>query len=292
MGIYTTLINEPIEIHLNDDWYDNGWSISEGRATHVSCNEGTILNDTIPTEAGETYRVRYTVMNWQSGIVQPIIGGTPGASVSANGTYVEDITAIDNTGIKFYSDGDLTIQLIRVSHGEIPAVTFSFDKNTLLWTSYWSYNPDMMSRFLDRYISWKDGTLWIHNANDRMNSFYGVDYPSIITFYCNVNYDQDKDFYTLTLNGSSVWRADVSLPARTGKSRGQASRIKPGNFKLEKGQWKAAFLRDMNDPRFIDEQQALMRGAYLQGQIMKITLTNNDIGEMQLISVEVDVSVK
>lgn len=292
MGSYTTLTNQPIDIPLEVDWYDTGWTISEGKATHVSCNEGTIKNATMPTVVGESYKVRFTVSNWSSGVVTPIIGGAVGTPVSANGTYEEELEAIDISGLKFYSDGDLTIELIRVSLGEVPAVTFSFNQDTLKWISYWSYAPDMMGRFLDQYVSWKDGRMWIHNQNPIHNSFYGQEYPSVITFYCNINYEQDKDFYNMVLNGSHQWRADVELPPRPGKSKGQRSRIKPMNFKLEKGRFTSAFYRDMDDPRFVDEMQALMKGAYLQGQIMKVTLTNESTEEVQLISVEIDVSVK
>lgn len=292
MGTYTTLTNQPIDIHMNGDWYDNGWSISEGKAIHVSCNEGVIKNSTLPTESGKSYKVRFTVSGWSSGVVYPIIGGTQGTPISANGTYEEEILAGDSSGLKFYSNGDLTIQLIRISLGQVPAVTFSFNIDTLTWTSYWSYAPDMMARFLDNYISWKDGTMWIHNQNNVRNIFYGQEYPSVIEFYCNINYDQDKDFYNMVLNGSHQWLAELTLPPRPGKAQGQSSRIKPLNFVLEKGRYTSAFLRDMNDPRFTDQMQALMKGAYLQGQIMKVRLTNNSTDEVQLISVEIDVSVK
>lgn len=292
MGTYSTLTDQPIDIHLGDDWYDDGWSISGGRATHNSCNSGIIVNSSLVTVAGERYKVRFTVVNWESGVVTPIVGGVLGTPVSAVGTYEEEIEAQDSSGLKFFSDGDLTIELIRVSHGEIPAVTFSFDPDTLKWVSYWSYSPDMMGRFLDQYVSWKDGEFWVHNKNEVRNSFYGNKYPSQIVFYCNVNYDQDKDFYSLIFNGSSPWSAEVELPPRHGKSKGQRSRIKIGDFKFEKGRWVGAFRRDMNDPRFSDELQALMRGAYLQGQYMKVTITNNNDDPMELATIEIDVSTK
>lgn len=290
MGTYTTLTNESIDIHLGDDWYDNGWSISSGRATHVSCNEGTIRNTTMPTEAGETYKVRFTVMNWSSGIVYAILGGVNGPNVSANGTYEQEITAMDSSGLKFWSDGDLTIELIRVSLGEIPAVTFSFDRNNLLWASYWSYSPDLMARFLDGYYTWKDGQLWKHNANEVRNNFYGDQYPSIIKFFVNISPTQIKDFYSVRLKSNKVWVAtEIRIPPREGKSNGQLSRLKKGRFKRLQGDWFADFMRDMLDPRFINELDALTQGALLQGNWMEITLENNDEGEVRMMSVDVQV---
>lgn len=292
MGTYSTLTNQPIDIHLNEDWYDTGWSISGGKAIHVSCNEGIIKNNTMPTESGETYKVVFTVSGYSSGTVYPILGGVNGTPVSANGTYEQEIEAGDDTGLKFWSDGDLEVQLVRVANGTVPAVTLSFNKEQLRWIGYWSYAPDFMSEFLDGYYSWKDGQLWAHDENPIRNSFYGDEYPSVITFYCNVNYDQDKDYYSLTLNGVTPWRADIELPPRKGKSNGQVSRLKTGRFEMEKGKFVAAFLRDMNDPRFTDPLQALMNGAYLQGQYMKITLTHDKDEDVHLVTAEVDVTVK
>lgn len=290
MGTYTTLTNQPIDIHLGDDWYDNGWSISEGKAIHESCNEGTIRNTTMPTESGETYKVRFTVMNWSSGIVYAILGGVNGPNVSANGTYEQEITAMDSSGLKFWSDGDLTIELIRVSLGEIPAVTFSFDRNNLSWASYWSYSPDLMARFLDGYYTWKDGQLWKHNANEVRNNFYGEQYPSIIKFFVNISPTQIKDFYSVRLKSNKVWVAtEIRIPPREGKSNGQLSRLKKGRFKRLQGDWFADFMRDMLDPRFLNEVDALVGGALLQGNWMEITLENNDEGEVRMMSVDVQV---
>lgn len=288
MGTYSTLTDQPIDIHLGDDWYDNGWSISEGKAIHVSCNEGTIRNTTLPTESGESYKVRFTVSNWSSGVVTPIVGGTNGTPVSANGTYEQEIVAADSTGLMFFSDGDLTIELIRVSLGEVPAVTFSFNTQKMVWTSYWSYTPEMMSKFLDEYYSWKDGDLWIHNENPLHNNFHGEQYSSIITFYMNVNHTQVKTLYSMRQNGNKPWSVtEVEIPPRAGKSRGQLSRLKSGNFKNIQGQWFGDFMRDMLDPRFGTPDQALFKGAVLQGETAKITIEIQDTGEVRLVSVDI-----
>lgn len=291
MGTYATLTNQPIDIHLGDDWYDNGWSISEGKAIHESCNEGTIRNTTMPTEAGESYKVRFTVSGWSSGEVYPIVGGTAGTPVTSNGTYEQEITAGDATGLMFFSDGDLAVELIRVSLGEVPAVTFSFNKDHMLWTSYWSYAPEMMSKFLDGFYTWKEGQLWKHNENEARNTFYGEKYPSIIKFYVNVSPTQVKNFYSIRLKSNKVWAAtEIMIPPREGKNQGQLSRLKTGRFKRLQGDWFADFMRDMLDPRFLNEVDALVGGALLQGNWMEVTLENNDEGEVRLISVDVQVS--
>lgn len=288
MGTYTTLTDQPLDIHMDDDWYDNGWSISEGKAIHVSCNEGTIKNNTMPTEAGEEYKVRFVVSGYSSGEVIPIIGGTNGTPVTANGTYEQTITAADASGLKFFSDGDLTIELIRVSLGEVPATTFSFDKNNLKWTSYWSYAPEMAARFLDGYFLWKDGVLWKANENELRNNFFGEQYPSIIEFYVNINPNTVKTFYSIREVGTHAWEvSDVYIRPRAGKKSGQRSRIRKNRFRQLQGAFFADFLRNIDDPRFNDPDIALFKGAVLQGEVAKITLEINETEEVRLVSVDV-----
>jgi len=43
----------------------------------------------------------------------------------------------------------------------------------------------------------------------------------------------------------------------------------------------------MTDPRFNDVVQALFSGAPLQGKLLEVTLTNNSVSEMRLVSIDV-----
>jgi hypothetical protein len=122
--------------------------------------------------------------------------------------------------------------------------------------------------------------------------YYGQKYPSVIVFNANVAFDQEKDFYTFYIDGNKPWSIDVTIPSTEGKTNGQKSRIKKGNFKWYKGKYVADFLRDMNDARFDTELQALMKGAYLQGKVMKVTMTVDSDDHVELVSVSIDVSVK
>lgn len=288
MGHVSTNINETIDIHPETDWLDNGWSISGGRAIHDSCNSGYITNRNIVTTPGVNYKITYTVSGRSSGQVYPTLGGVEGVHRTSNGTFTQNITAIDNSGLNFWSDGNLTISNLTISLGTVDPITLAFNEDNLKWVGYYSFAPEMMSKLLDGFYSFRDGAIWEHDVNEVRNSFYGIEYPSKIVFYLNVNHTTVKNLSSMRINGNKPWAiTDIYIEPRYGKSNGQRSRIKKGNFRSLQGQWYADFLRDMNDSRFSNELQALMKGALLQGQVAKITMETTDTSEVRLVSVDI-----
>lgn len=293
MGYYDTPKNTPLSIILDVDYQDNGWVFENGKAIHRGFNSGTIRNIIFRPVAGRSYTIKLNVEELSGGSLEVRLGDTLFGSIDSAG-YFELIATTLNTDNLELTIGlfDAVVSGLQITEGLNTGKCIAYDTNAKQFVGERSFVGDMMERFQDDFISFKNGQPWVHDRNDTRNSFYGVSYPSIVRFYCNINYDQDKDFYSMTINGNSRWRADVTLPPREGKSRGQRSRIKSKNFVFEKGKYVADFLRDMNDPRFSQEMQALMRGAYLQGQIMEVTMTNTDDTEVRMVSVEIDVSPK
>ena len=287
MGRYATLKNTPIDIYLPSDYLDNGWSISLGIANHDSCNEGSIKSNGISTVAGEGYKLTYTVTNYKSGLVYAVFGGVQGNSITANGTYSQTVVALDSSGLSFWSDGNLSISNVILSSGQESGITLAFDQRNLQFSTYYSFVPELMNKFLDSLYTFKNGELWEHDVNETRNSFYGEAYPSIITFYVNSNPTVVKSFSSIRVNSNKPWAiTDIEIRPREGKSKGQRSRIKKGNFKNLQGQWFADFLRDMSDPRFDTELKALLNGAELQGEVAKITMEINETSEVRLLSVD------
>lgn len=282
----------PVEIDLREDVRDNGWYIEGNKAVHSGCNQGLIKRLDIPTVSGTSYTLVYQVEDYKSGLVRPIVGGVSGENRTSNGYFVETIETIDDSGIYFYSDGNLAISVLKVANGFNEGKTISYNDNRRFWVGYESFVPEYMNKFIDSFITFKNGEFWIHNTNEIRNMYYGQKYPSVIVFNANVAFDQEKDFYTFYIDGNKPWSIDVTIPPTEGKTNGQKSRIKKGNFKWYKGKYVADFLRDMNDARFDTELQALMKGAYLQGKVMKVTMTVDSDDHVELVSVSIDVSVK
>jgi hypothetical protein len=84
------------------DWAKGaGWSIAAGVASGAATAD--VLSQILILENLKTYRVRYTVSNYVAGDIDVACGGVHGATVSANGTYTEDITS-GGTNLTFTGD--------------------------------------------------------------------------------------------------------------------------------------------------------------------------------------------
>lgn len=293
MGKYNVFKNGSVDIHIPTDYQDNGWSIENGNAIHNNVNSGFLANTVFMSESNILYSVNFNLQNISSGVLRVYLGNLMVYETGEVGPKSILVEAGIPGKLRFWSDANLSFTDLSIKKGDIEFNTILFDDDNNMFTGYASYTSDIMTKFLDDMYSFKEGQLWRHNVNEVRNSFYGVTYPSKITFYVNPVPTMDKDFYSMFLNASDPWYVeDIQILPREGKSRGQRSRIKQGNFKLYKGRYAADFLRDMNDPRFTTELEALMKGGTLQGMIMKVTISNTSVSETRLTSIETEYSVK
>lgn len=293
MGAYSVSSNGNIEIDLRDDYRDNGWSISGQVATHSGCNQGYITRRGYDYKVGVPNVFKYVVSGYSSGTVRLEVGENIGADISSNGLITETFTPEEGDLIRLYSDGNLSIQILEVftATEDTTGNTISFDETKNQWRSYWSYRPDIMMKFKSDFFSFKNGQLWKHNTNEQRNTFYGVKYPSNIVFYVNLNPTAVKQFFTMREKSNKVWEVkEIYLFPTEGKQKGQLSRLKKNRFRLLQGDWFADFLRDMNDPRFNTQLQALMNGASLQGNVMRIEMENDDETEVRMLSVDIELA--
>ena len=130
------------------------------------------------------------------------------------------------------------------------------------------------------------------NANPTRNNFFGVQYTSKITVIVNVNPTEIKNYFSMRQKSNKVWGVpSIIIPPSEGKVNGMESMIKSGNFQvLNNGDFFAEFLRDMTDPRFSTELEALFRGAQLQGNYAIITFENTSTEEIRTLSIDFIVS--
>lgn len=295
MGSYTINKNATLSVNVPDDYTDTGWTISGALAIHSGCNAGYIINDGIDLVIGESYIVKYNVESITSGYVKALLGTTSGTNVTVAGEFEEELTVTGNTDFSFYSNGNVSISILSIYPSSQLLVnngkTLSFNETNNKWVNYQSFLPDFMCKFVNSFITFKDGEMWEHDVNETRNNFYGVQYTSKIIFYVNLDPTAIKNFYSMRQKSNKVWSVpEINILPSEGKTEGQLSRLKKGRFKRLQSDWFADFMRDMNDPRFISTLDALTQGADLQGNIMKITMENSDITEVRLLSTDITLS--
>jgi hypothetical protein len=299
----SVLKNTTTKLTPSTEYRNTGWEIGGEYATHYPCNPGTMrsIGDT-GLEIGKSYVVSFEVDKYVSGSVRMSLGTANGALVAGLGVFTETITCTGNTVVSIFSDGALRLKLLQiyeVQEESINFITVSFydvEGNEKKWGTEYSFDPEMMITFANKFFVLKNGQLWEQNQNELRNNFFGQQFPSIIKFYSNINPTTVKVFFSLRVQANRAWAApkdgDLYLPPTEGKQNGMRSRLKPGNFKRYQGDYFADFLRDLDDPRFPGQPlQALFKGALLQGRIMEITLRNDDDIDVVLLQIDVKTGI-
>lgn len=98
------------------------------------------------------------------------------------------------------------------------AHTLTFDEKINGWTSFHSYQPEMMVNLNNDLYSFKDGQLHLHNSNDgQRNTFYGQSYNTEIEFVSNEGPSEVKIFKTIEIEGDSKdWDVTVATDIESG----------------------------------------------------------------------------
>jgi len=87
-----------------DDWTPgNNWSISAGvlSGTGAQSNTAQSIGHTI----GFTYQITYTILNYSAGSVAVYVGQGAATARSANGTYTELVTPVNNSNLVIDGQG-------------------------------------------------------------------------------------------------------------------------------------------------------------------------------------------
>lgn len=260
-------------------------------------------NTTIATVVGATVT--------DSSFIVDMINNSP-SGFSATIDDAGYITVVAPSYLPIYINSKLVISINGIvftfyfDKGEAPTVgTASTSGNTAgfyrgegssknRWVSYYSFVPEFYSRLRNEIVMFKDGHLWLGEANSTYNNFFGVQYVSQVKPIINQNGDKSKVFKQLELSpGDSSSPADcwysplIKCPATVRRPNGFESELKLTHFKNVYGQWHAEIRRNKLSPDFASQLEAFINGDFMQGEYCELLLENNSTVKISLFSIEV-----
>jgi hypothetical protein len=155
------------------------------------------------------------------------------------------------------------------------AIGFYSDKRG--WNGFYSFKPEMIGTSAEFILSWKDGNLWVHDSpNVPYCNFYGQQFTSKITFVSKLSPLGLKVAQNMRVKASNVWEStSITTVPNAMYKLGMMSRLKKGNWKNFEGDFWATVLRNMNDPRFTNQDDALLKGEPMRGDAFIIELQND-----------------
>tara|TARA_A100001201_G_C4085065_1_gene200180 strand:- start:185 stop:1870 length:1686 start_codon:yes stop_codon:yes gene_type:complete len=111
----------------------------------------------------------------------------------------------------------LSIQPVDTTGTDENYYTLSYDEQVRGWPSFYSYKPELVESLKNRYYTFKDGIVYLHNdENVPRNNFYGTTYDSSIEFIFNLSPSVVKNFQTISYEGSNGWEIAKFDSSETG----------------------------------------------------------------------------
>lgn len=272
MASYILTANNPINIDPVEDFSESGWSVSGGIAFHEECNAGTI-DYVMDLSVHAQWTFEYEILSVLTGGINIIVNGVNGIFRTAPGKYKETF-AITNASapVLFYSNGTNSIKDMKAypATGLDNARTFVFNEEVNKFGGDKSYHPEFMHKFIDdMFFSFKNGRIWEHDVNPVHMNFYGEQFTAKIKFVANDRNQFNKLWMGIKIHSNGRWSVPemITLPNET-YPNGMKSRLHENNFSVEAGKYWGDIMRDMLDPQFPSQLQALFEGRVMEGDIL------------------------
>jgi len=282
---YTLTKNSSIDINLREAFADQGWIVSNGIAYHDGCNPGEIKR-LINFEAIGLYTFEFEVGTVTSGTIKVIAGTLSSPEINVAGIYKYDLQVTNlSTIVKFYSTGKNNVKVLKIypvteeSNGK--TLVFNEDENR--FGGDHSYRPELYVKYIDSLFVFKNGELWEQGVNPIYNNFFGVQYTSQIQFVANADKELNKLWFQIKIDSNGRWSAPemITEPNET-HPNGMKTMLHENNFDLDNGQYWADIRKDMLDPNFDTQLQALFEGRTIEGPILITKLETKETKEIKL----------
>lgn len=285
---YTLTKNSTIDIDPREVYADQGWTVSNGIAYHDGCNPGEIKRQFNFHKVG-IHTIEFELGEVDSGSIKVIYGNQQSQSFSVKGKYSVDINVSQLTSvIRFYSDGKNNIRVVKIYQPseQNSGQTLVFNEDVDKWGGRHSYVPEFYVRYVDNLFALKDGSLWEQNVNPIFNNFFGVQYTSQIQFVANADKQLNKLWFQIKIDSNGRWGVPemITEPNET-HPNGMKTILHENNFDLDSGQYWADIRKDMLDPNFDNELQALFEGRTIEGPILITKLETKETKEIKLRAV-------
>jgi len=174
------------------------------------------------------------------------------------------------------NDGD-TVTLFDYDIQEYEITdTLSFNAIDQRWKTFYSFFPEMMVQAAINFVTFKEGSLFLHNSNDVHNNFYGNQFTSEIEAVSNEYPSLRKVYLSMVQESNKAWKVDNIT-----NQLGQQSSLIEGDFENIEGDFYAEFLKDKNTP----VTNSLIEGEDLRSHELKMKMVNEDTGAVKLFSI-------
>lgn len=156
-------------------------------------------------------------------------------------------------------------------------LTYGYDTVLDRWIGQYGFIPEYYSKSGSRFVSFRDGELWVHDTDNYCN-FYGQQQNWYIEFSVNPEPENIKLLQRIRVQCNNLINVTVTVPSDLSYPEGKESRILAKNLNILEGQLNGDYLRDINDtnPLLGSEQQRLLQGRPIRGDHFIVRIYSED----------------
>lgn len=109
--------------------------------------------------------------------------------------------------------------------------TLTYSESAKGWQSFYSYKPEKMVGMNNKFYSFKNGKLYVHNSDITFrNNFYDTQYVSRISGVINEDPYSVKTFKTFSLDSTSPWDCTFTTDLGSGYIDSEWFELKEGDY--------------------------------------------------------------
>jgi hypothetical protein len=216
----------PINRNLLQTLSDNNVVVSNNVLGSASYYAGNFGSSGYPGGIVERFGIMYYVdVKAQKVIRISRDGITPISDKSMDAFFDKELSSyLAQTGKTEYDivagydpDNDEYILTIK-SRGSFTSFTIAYDHKRGVWTSFYSFKPDLYANINDKFLSFNGGgtsgayqeVLWEHGTNSSYGNFYGTNFPAKFSVVANIDPSSVKSYDAISLEGNKSWSATLS----------------------------------------------------------------------------------
>lgn len=199
----------------------------------------------------------------------------------------QDISAFSGTGLNSnIGKDDVKFKIFTTSDFGLTVAGFTmcYDNETGYWLGFRSYNPEMYGNINNRYFGFKNGSIYIMDATNVNNNFFGVQYKSALWVVMNVSPSDMKFFTNWSVESNDKWSNPFVEVANSRAFRAIESRTPDSMINKQDGAFYAPFMFDTNTPNVANP---LLNGNSLAGETLLIKLENESAEDVVLFAVNI-----
>ena len=148
--------------------------------------------------------------------------------------------------------------------------TLGFNETINRWISFYDYYPEYYGHTLGNYnLSFNSGNTYLDFNNDREDS--------IVRVHCNANSEQIKIWNAIIINSINQWVPYQNGDVMVNIPIEMQSRLKAGRFKLQEGEYRTEFLKDLLSGYSTAQEKNLFNGRELRGYDISVDLRYEDL---------------